>query len=44
MAATVEKPRRSAGEVVKSYFPIVSWPPNYQLKWLSGDTIAALIL
>jgi len=38
MAATVEKPRRSAGEILKSYFPIISWLPTYQAKCFR-DTI-----
>jgi high affinity sulfate transporter 1 len=42
MAAAVEKPRRSAAEVVKSYIPILTWLPKYQKGWFRGDVIAAL--
>ncbi len=44
MATTVEKPRRSAGEVIKSYVPIISWLPAYDKGWFRGDVIAALTL
>ena len=30
MATAVDKPRRSAGDVIKSYLPILSWLPAYQ--------------
>jgi high affinity sulfate transporter 1 len=44
MATTVKKPRRSAGDVIKSYLPILSWLPGYQKGWFRGDVIAALTL
>jgi len=44
MSATIDKPRRSAADVIKSYLPIVSWLPNYQRAWLRPDLIAALTL
>jgi hypothetical protein len=33
-----QKPKRT----LKSFFPIVSWLPNYKAAWLQPDTIAAL--
>jgi high affinity sulfate transporter 1 len=44
MTTTVEKPRRSAGEVIKAYLPILSWLPAYDKGWFRGDVIAALTL
>jgi len=44
MTATVEKPKRSASAVIKSYFPIIDWLPTYQGSWFRGDLIAAFTL
>ena len=44
MTTTIDKPRRSAADVIKSYLPILSWLPNYQRDWLRPDIIAALTL
>jgi len=44
MTTTVEKPHRSAGEVIKSYMPILSWLPAYKKEWFRPDVIAALTL
>ncbi len=44
MTTTVDKPRRSAGDVIKSYLPILAWLPKYQKDWFRPDLIAALTL
>jgi high affinity sulfate transporter 1 len=44
MTTTVDKPRRSAGDAIKSYMPILSWLPKYQKDWFRPDLIAALTL
>jgi high affinity sulfate transporter 1 len=44
MTTTAEKPRRSPGDVIKSYVPILSWLPAYQKGFFRSDMIAALTL
>ncbi|UCG25201.1 MAG: sulfate permease [Chloroflexota bacterium] len=44
MTTIADKPSRSAGEVIKSYIPILTWLPKYRRDWLRPDLIAALTL
>ncbi len=44
MATVAESNRRSTGDVIKSYIPILTWLPAYQKDWLRPDIIAALTL
>ncbi len=44
MTTAIDKPRRSAGGVIKGYIPILSWLPAYEKDWFRGDVIAALTL
>lgn len=44
MSSTIERPQRSAAEVLKSYLPFLSWLPNYRSDWLRPDIVAALTL